>query len=156
MRALSKKLGRWGKGLVDEGCVDPARSVQLGIRSLDVPAYPATDTATVIDNEECIDEGPAAAAAKVLEIVGDEPVYMTFDADFLDASVAPACHTPVFCGPDMYWTMRFFRGLAGLNVVGADVNELCPQYQPAGGPTQLVLTTVAFWETEVLAATRSR
>jgi arginase family enzyme len=56
----------------------------------------------------------------------------------------------------MYWTMKWFRAVAGLNVVGADVNELCPQYEPAGGPTQLALTTVAFWETELLAAARER
>ena len=148
--------GSWARELVDEGCVDATRSVQLGIRTVEVPLYPGGGTGTVIDAEECIDAGPLAAAAKVKEIVGDEPVYLTFDADFLDASVAPACHTPWFCGPDMYWTMKFFRAVKGLNVVGADVNELCPQYEPAGGPTQLALTTVAFWETELLAAARER
>ena len=148
--------GSWAQELVDEGCVDPARSVQLGIRTPEVPLYPAGETGTVITAEECIDEGPLAAAAKVKEIVGDEPVYLTFDADFLDASAAPACHSPSFCGPDMYWTMKFFRAVAGLNVIGADVNELCPQYEPAGGPTQLALTTVAFWETQLLAAARGR
>ena len=148
--------GSWARELVDEGCIDPGRSVQLGIRTVEVPLYPTVPSGTVISAEECIDDGPLAAAARVKEIVGDEPVYMTFDADFLDASVAPACHTPWFCGPDMYWTMKFFRAVAGLNVVGADVNELCPQYEPAGGPTQLALTTVAFWETELLAAARKR
>ena len=148
--------GSWGKELVDEEVCGPSHSVQLGIRTVDVPMFPDTDTATVITAEECIDQGPAAAAAKALEIVGDEPVYLTFDADFLDASVAPACRTPWFCGPDMYWTMKFFRAVAGLNVVGADVNELCPPYEPAGGPTQLALTTVAYWEIELLAAARER
>lgn len=148
--------GSWATELADEGCIDPARSVQLGIRTVDVPLYSTEAPTTVISAEQCIDDGPAAAAATVREVVGDRPAYMTFDADFLDAAVAPACHTPWFCGPDMYWTMKFFRALKGLNVVGADVNELCPQYEPAGGTTQLALTTVAFWETELLAAARER
>jgi guanidinopropionase len=78
------------------------------------------------------------------------------DADFLDASVAPACHTPCVCGPDTYSTTKFFRAVRGLSVVGADVNELCPQYEPPLGPSPLALGHVAMWELELIESTRPR
>jgi agmatinase len=153
--------GSWVTELANEGCVDLAHSVQLGIRMVgdaapDVEMYAPESDATVISGDECLDEGPLAAAEKVREAIGDRPVYLTFDADFLDASVAPACHTPCVCGPDTYWTKRFFRAVRGLNVVGADVNELCPQYEPPLGPTQLALGHVAQWELELMARALER
>ena len=113
--------------------------------------YAPESDSLVISGDECLDEGPLATAEKAKEVVGDNPVYMTFDADFLDASVAPACHTPCVCGPDTYWAKKFFRAIRGVNVVGADVNELCPQYEPPLGPTQLALGHVAQWELELMA-----
>ena len=153
--------GSWVAELAEEGCIDLSRSVQLGIRMVgdaapDVAMYAPESDAVVISADECLDEGPLAAAAKVREVVGDDPVYLTFDADFLDASVAPACHTPCVCGPDTYWTKRFFRAVRGLNVVGADVNELCPQYEPSLGPTQLALAHVAQWELGLIEHARAR
>jgi arginase family enzyme len=149
--------GSWVTELADEGCIDLSRSVQLGIRMVG-DAAPAVDMyaphsdAVVISGDECLDEGPLVAAERVREVVRDNAAYLTFDADFLDASVAPACHTPCVCGPDTYWTKRFFRAIRGLKVVGADVNELCPQYEPPLGPTQLALGHVAQWELELMAA----
>jgi len=74
----------------------------------------------------------------------------------LDASVAPRCHRPCVCGPDISWSMMRVRSVGDLSVIGADVNKLCPQYEPTGGPMQPALTTVALWETELLAAARGR
>lgn len=153
--------GSWVTELAEEGHLDLSRSVQLGIRVLgdeapDSSVYPTRCDAVVIGADECLDEGPLAAAARVREVVGDEPVYLTFDADFLDASVSPACHTPCVCGPDTHWTKRFFRAVLGLNVVGADVNELCPQYEPPLGPTQLALGHVAFWTLRLMEQAQDR
>lgn len=99
--------GSWVAELADEGFLDLERSVQLGIRMVEGDApeadiYAPRSGAVVISGDECLDEGPPAAAARVREVVADNPVYLTFDADFLDAAVAPACHTPCVCGPDMY------------------------------------------------------
>jgi agmatinase len=153
--------GSWVAELANEGCIDLSHSVQLGIRMVgdaapDVDIYAPESEATVISGDECLEEGPLVAAEKVREVIGDRPVYLTFDADFLDASVAPACHTPCVCGPDMWWTKRFFRAVKGLDVIGADVNELCPQYEPPLGPTQLALGHVAQWELELMAAALGR
>jgi agmatinase len=153
--------GSWVAELATEGCVDLSRSAQLGIRMVgaaapDVAMYAPESDALVISGDECLDEGPLVAAEKVKKVVGDNPAYITFDADFLDASVAPACHTPCVCGPDTYWTKKFFSAIRGVNVVGADVNELCPQYEPPLGPTQLSLGHVAQWELELMAQALSK
>ena len=80
---------------------------------------------------------------------------MTFDADFADAAVAPRLpHVRGSAGGHVLDDEVSSAAVAGLNVVGADVN-VCPQYEPAGGPTQLALATVAFWETALLAAARN-
>jgi agmatinase len=153
--------GSWVTELANEGCLDLSRSVQLGIRMIEGAApeadiYAPRSDAVVISGDQCLEEGPLVAAERVREVVGENPVYLTFDADFLDASVAPACHTPCVCGPDMWWTKRFFRAVKGIDVVGADVNELCPQYEPPLGPTQLALGHVAQWELELMERAPSK
>ena len=128
----------------------------VGDAAPDAAMYAPESDALVISGDECLDEGPLAAAAKVREVVGDDPVYLTFAADFLDASVAPACHTHCARGPDTYWTKKLCCAVRGLNVVGADVNELCPQYEPPLGPTQLALGHVAQRELELIEHARAR
>ena len=70
-----------------------------------------------------------------VEIVGDKLVYITFDPNFLDASQAPAVHTPDPMGPDMRFTRKLFQCLMdkGLKIIGFDVNEMMPQFEPPAG-----------------------
>ncbi len=139
--------GSWLEELVNEGCIDAAHSVSMGMRE---DAWPAKDDVTVIPAANCLDEGPQAIAEQVRAVIGDTPVYITFDIDFLDATVAQACHTASFCGPDMWWTRRFLKALSGLKVIGVDVNELCPHYEVPCGPSGLALTTVSAWLLELI------
>jgi agmatinase len=72
--------------------------------------------------------GVEAVVARTREILGDRPVYLTFDIDCLDPSHAPGTGTPVCGGLTTHQAMAILRGLAGINVVGMDVVEVAPAY----------------------------
>lgn len=110
-----------------QGLVDPARSIQLGMRTRN----PETHGYRVLDARELHAGGIEAAIAAVRERVGDTPCYVTFDVDFLDPAFAPGTGTPVVGGFSTHEALRLVRGLAGLRVVGMDVVEVSPPYDHA-------------------------
>jgi agmatinase len=123
---------------VREGLVDPARSVQVGIRTHN----PDPMGITVIDAIAVHRRGPEAIAKAVREVVGDHPVYVTFDIDCLDPSAAPGTGTPVIGGLSSFQAQEILRGLAGLDVVGMDVVEVSPPFDHAE-ITALAAATIA-------------
>jgi guanidinobutyrase len=64
--------------------------------------------------------------------IKDRPVYLTFDIDSLDPSVAPGTGTPEIGGLTASQGMEIVRGCAGLNIVGCDLVEVSPPYDPSG------------------------
>ncbi len=113
---------------VKSGLVDPATSVQIGIRTQnDDPLC-----VHIIDAREVHEKGAAAAAAKAREIVGKRPVYLSFDIDGLDPAFAPGTGTPVWGGLSTAQAAVLMRGLAGINLVGGDVVEVSPPFDPSG------------------------
>ena len=110
-----------------QGLVDPARSIQLGMRTRN----PETHGFRVLDARELHAAGIEAALAAIRERVGDHPCYITFDIDFLDPAFAPGTGTPVVGGFSTHEALRLVRGLAGLRVVGMDVVEVSPPYDHA-------------------------
>lgn len=113
---------------VKEGIVDPARSVQIGIRTVNEDPLGVT----WIDAPECHRIGPDAVVARVREIIGDHKTYVTFDIDALDPAFAPGTGTPVWGGLASWQAAAMLRGLAGINVVGMDVVEVSPPYDTTG------------------------
>jgi len=113
---------------VKAGLIDPARSVQIGIRT----DNPDRMGITVLDAPFVHDHGPAAIAARVREIVGEAPAYLSFDIDALDPAFAPGTGTPVWGGLTSAQAAAILRGLRGLNMVGGDVVEVSPPYDPTG------------------------
>ena len=107
-----------------EGLVDPARSVQIGIRTTN----PKTHGFNILDAPWLHTNGIDAAVDRARECLGDRPVYVTFDIDCLDPSYAPGTGTPVCGGLTSHQAMSLLRGLAGINVVGMDVVEVAPAY----------------------------
>lgn len=69
---------------------------------------------------------PYELADRIREIVGDMPVYLTFDIDALDPSAAPGTGTPVVGGPSTDFVRKVLIALRGLNIVGADMVEVLP------------------------------
>ncbi len=113
---------------VKEGLVDPARSVQVGIRTTNED----TLGVHVIDAREVHEAGPEAVAARIREILGGQKVYLTFDIDCLDPAFAPGTGTPVWGGLASWQAARILRDIAGLNVIGGDVVEVSPPYDTSG------------------------
>ena len=113
---------------VKEGLIDPARSVQIGIRT-HCDDYLGVH---VIDAPEVHEIGPAGVVAKVKEIIDDHQTYLTFDIDCLDPAFAPGTGTPVSGGLSSAQALAILRGLKGLNMVGGDVVEVSPPYDTTG------------------------
>ena len=121
-----------------QGLVDPAGSVQIGLRTTNHD----TMGFNVLDGPWVHANGAAAVVAEVRRIVGDKPAYVTFDIDCLDPSYAPGTGTPVCGGLTSNQALEILRGLAGINVVGMDVVEVAPAYD-VGEITALAAASLA-------------
>lgn len=109
------------------GIVDPASSVQIGLRT----ENPDTMGFNVIDAPRVHEIGVNAVIDETRKRLADRPVYLTFDIDCLDPSYAPGTGTPVCGGLTSYQAMSILRGLSGINVVGMDIVEVAPAYDVA-------------------------
>jgi guanidinopropionase len=119
-----------------EGLIDPKRTVQIGIRgSLSDPdqwAFSQEAGMRVIGIEEYFDLGYRGVIAEIRRVVGDGPVYVSFDVDGLDPIYAPGTGTPEAGGFNMFEALSMVRALRGLEVIGADVVEVSPPFDPTG------------------------
>ena len=106
------------------GLVDPARSVQIGIRT-ECDDYCGMH---YIEAREVHEKGIAATVARARDLVGDAPTYVTFDIDALDPAFAPGTGTPVWGGLASWQAAAMMRDLAGINMVGGDVVEVSPPF----------------------------
>lgn len=113
---------------VKSGIVDPGTSVQVGIRTTNED----TMGVNIIDAREVHEKGPQATVAKIKEILGDRPCYLTFDIDALDPAFAPGTGTPVWGGLTSAQTSIMLRDLAGINIMGGDVVEVSPPFDTTG------------------------
>ncbi|AWB48630.1 agmatinase [Gemmobacter aquarius] len=110
------------------GLVDPARSVQIGIRTT-TEDYLGFNVITARDVHE---QGVAQTVARAKDIVGTSATYLTFDIDALDPAFAPGTGTPVWGGLHSWQAAACLRDLAGINLVGGDVVEVSPPYDTTG------------------------
>ncbi len=113
---------------VKEGLILPEKSVAVGIRTVN----PDTQGVHIIDAPEVHRTGPSAVAAKVRQIIGDTPCYLTFDIDALDPAFAPGTGTPVWGGLSTAQAAVILREIAGLTLLGGDVVEVSPPYDTTG------------------------
>ncbi|KIC44583.1 MAG: agmatinase [Ruegeria sp.] len=113
---------------VKSGIVDPERSVQVGIRTTNED----TLGVNIIDAREVYEAGPAAVAQKIKGILGDNPVYLSFDIDGLDPAFAPGTGTPVWGGLSSIQAQIILRDIAGINIKGGDVVEVSPPFDTSG------------------------
>ena len=113
---------------VQEGLIDPKHSVHIGIRTV------VEDNLgiEILDGRMVHEQGPAAVAERARQIVGDAPCYLSFDIDALDPAFAPGTGTPVWGGLTSGQAAILLRELAGVSLVGGDVVEVAPPYDPAG------------------------
>ena len=109
---------------LEQGLIDPEHSAQIGIRTHN----PETHGFAIFSAETVDEMGADAIVTSVRDIVGNRPVYLTFDIDCLDPSMAPGTGTPVIGGLSTLMAQKILRGLRGINLQGADVVEVAPMY----------------------------
>ena len=132
---------------VEEGLLDPRRTVQIGIRgSIYGPgdmAFAEESGMRVIYMEEFTAMGPEQVIREARRVVSDGPTYISFDVDGLDPAFAPGTGTPEIGGMTTREAQEVVRGLQGLDLVGGDVVEVAPPFDPSGN-TALVGATFMF------------
>jgi agmatinase len=141
---------------IEEGLVDPARMIQIGIRSpVDRQVYEWTidKGVTIISAPEVHELGCAAVAKRISDVVGTAACYLSFDIDVLDPAFAPGTGTPEMGGLASWQAQAILRRLGGSRFVGMDVVEVAPPYDVAE-ITALAGATMA-WEYLALITHRS-
>ena len=121
------------------GVLDPERSIQIGIRggAEYLWEFSYDSGMTVLHDEDVTAMGIPAVVARAREVVGDGPLYVSFDVDGVDPGFAPGTGTPEVGGLTPREVLGILRGLAGLDVVGGDVVEVAPQYDATTNTAQI-------------------
>ncbi|MCI2393589.1 agmatinase [Aliiroseovarius sediminis] len=126
---------------VEEGLLDPARVVMIGIRGT---AYDNEDRdfaqnvgIRVIPIEEFHTRGVADVMEEARGIVGTGDTYVSYDIDFVDPAFAPGTGTPEIGGPNSFQAIEVVRALQGVKIVGADLVEVSPPFDASGATAYL-------------------
>lgn len=121
---------------LEEGLIDTSRSSQIGLRG---SLYDANDLQMsydagfhVVTGPELHEQGIPETLAQIKDRIGDGPVYLTFDIDFVDPAYAPGTGTPEVGGFTGAQCLQLIRGLTNINFIGFDLVEVMPPYDPAG------------------------
>lgn len=117
---------------VDEGLLDPARVIQIGVRGTtndpDMWGFSQRSGMRVLGMDEFADKGWRHAAEEARRVAGTGPVYLSFDIDSLDPSHAPGTGTPEAGGITALEALRLLRALRGLDFIGGDLVEVAPPF----------------------------
>jgi guanidinobutyrase len=126
---------------VEEGLLDCGKVFQIGLRGTGYAAddfdWPRSQGFTIVPAHEVWYQSLAPLMAQVRERIGDAPVYITFDIDGLDPAFAAGTGTPEIGGLTVPQGLEIIRGCHGLNVVGGDLVEVAPPYDPSGNTALL-------------------
>ncbi len=142
---------------VEEGLIDPERSIQAGLRGSlndagDV-GMPASFGIDALAYEELAALGPGGFSERVRNRVGSSACFLSFDIDFVDPAFAPGTGTPEVGGPSSREALTYIRSLAGLDFRGFDCVEVSPPFDPAG-VTALVAANACFEMLSLVALRR--
>jgi len=132
---------------VEEGVLDPKRTIQIGIRGgindHDLWKFSHDSGMRVIYMHEVPAMGLEAIIAEAHKVVGDGPTYFSFDIDALDPAFAPGTGTPEIGGFTSLDAQILVRGMTGIDFIGADLVEVAPPFDPSGN-TALVGANLMF------------
>ena len=121
---------------IEEGLVDPRRTVQIGLRgtqySPDANDFAADAGCRMIYQYEFDDLGVDAVIAEIRRVVGDRPVYFTIDVDGIDPTECPGTGHPEPGGITMREMNAIMRGCRGIDMIGGDVSEVSPPFDTSG------------------------
>ncbi|OGB29236.1 MAG: agmatinase [Burkholderiales bacterium RIFCSPLOWO2_12_FULL_61_40] len=126
---------------VEEGLLQTHKVWQIGLRgsgySADDFDWPRQQGFTVVQAHEVWYQSLAPLMARVRETIGDTPCYLSFDIDGIDPAFAGGTGTPEIGGLTVPQALEIIRGCRGLNLVGADLVEVSPPYDPNGNTALL-------------------
>ena len=128
---------------VEEGLIDPARTVQVGLHGpLASPEQDvfSNENFTVITLDDIIDQGIEHVASEARRVVGTGPTYVSLDLDVLDVAYAPGVADPEVNGMTTRELFALLNKLRGVNIVGADIACFCP---PLDNPAQITALTAS-------------
>ncbi|WP_191060283.1 agmatinase [Geminicoccus harenae] len=132
---------------IEDGAIDCQRAVQIGLRGSGYAAdefdWTRSKGFRVVPAEECWHKSLTPLMAEVRAMMGDGPVYLSYDIDSLDPAFAPGTGTLEVGGLTIWQGLEIVRGCRGLNLVGCDLVEVSPPYDPAG-TTALVAANLLF------------
>ncbi len=121
---------------IEEGVLDPKRTIQIGLRGsmydLDDFEFGEKHGVRLVRIEEALEKGPAVIMAEARQIVGEGETYVSFDIDMLDPVYAPGTGTPEIGGFTTFQAQQMLRLMKGINIIGADVVEVSPPFDPSG------------------------
>jgi agmatinase len=139
-----------------DGVLDPERTIQIGIRGSSNMFWEFSHISgmAVVYMEEFTQAGVAAIAARARDVVGTGPVYVSVDVDGFDPAFAPGTGTPEVGGLTPREGLALLRALGGLDIVGADVVEVAPQYDPT--TNTVLLAAQLLFEEFALMTSRDR
>ena len=139
----------------EEGLIQPDHTYQVGLRG---PGYAATDFSEaqgwgfqMWTARDLWHRSLAGLGAEIRRDIGDRPTYVSYDIDFIDPPFAPGTGTPEVGGPNSFEALQVVRELEGLNIIGADMVEVSPPFDQAGG-TAFLGVSVMFELLCVMAA----
>jgi agmatinase len=145
---------------LEEGIVDPARTIQAGMRG---PLYDETDEeipaqlgVVTIPWIDLVELGPEEFAGQAARRVGKGPAFLSLDVDFVDAAFCPGTGTPEVGGPTSFQALQILRALADIPFVGFDVVEVAPQYDGPGQVTALFAANAIFEMLSMVALGKRR
>jgi agmatinase len=116
---------------INEGLVKAPQMVQIGIRSpveRSIYEWTLDQGVTIVPAQTVHEQGPAGVAEQIRTIVGDGPVYLSFDIDALDPAFAPGTGTPEVGGLATWQAQAILRRLTGVNFTGMDLVEVSPVF----------------------------
>jgi len=121
---------------LEDNCLQADKVFQIGLRgtgySPDDFNWSRNQGFTVVPAEECWHKSLTPLMADIREKIGDTPVYLTYDIDSLDPAFAPGTGTVEIGGLTIWQGLEIIRGCKGLNLVGGDLVEVSPPYDPSG------------------------
>ena len=126
---------------VEEDLLDGNRVYQIGLRGTGYAAddfdWPRSQGFTVVCAKDCWHKSLSPLMDEARAKLGDGPVYLSFDIDGLDPSAAPGTGTPEYAGLTVIQGYEIIRGCRGLDLVGCDLVEVAPPYDPTGNTALL-------------------
>jgi agmatinase len=148
--------GTFARRAIEEGVVDPARSIQLGLRG---PLYEAADLklgpklgVEQLACEELVSLRAGEIGRRVAAVAGSGPAFLSFDVDCLDPAFCPGTGTPEPGGLTSREALAALRSLDAIGFVGFDVVEVSPAYDGPGQITALFAANAIFEMLTLLAA----